>query len=493
MAIVPSRLAAHLRQLLRSEPPPVRERALLSGGCAVLYAAFSLIAPPFGELVQLDSYGYINFAAIRTAFYPIILRVLTAAGLSLEQITIVQLLALTLALAFLLDTLLRAGLSRLLTVLFALGMATNVFFTSFYGTIMTEAFFISVMMFASAWWIDYLRTGRAVFLALAGLCVGIATGIRPSGAIFLPMLMISAWLKFHRRDASIPIFLACLIGPVAAPIAAEITLYHVEHGPKRSSVLHQALFSKAALLARPDAKFVGPHAPALAELNKRLSATYQPVHAFVAGAPSSLARLQLTIGFEWISFASAMQDIAEVASQHGVPPDDLVVELTAQMARSDITGYLRLVLLDYVGSWCITLARFPPVAAPLSAYLDNAPRIPLESPGLPIPRPKPSAHGYVVFPAFMGAGGVTLLLATFIVIFIVRPRLGDRTAGQDAMIAAFFAASVHAAIGFNSLINNATSRYLIAAYPQILLALMFAVQAASERFGSRRETDLRSR
>jgi len=66
-----------------------------------------------------------------------------------------------------------------------------------------------------AFWIDYLRTGRAVFLVMTGLGFGLSIGIRPAGTVLVPMLLVSVWLKWQKRDVSGPLLVAALVLPLA--------------------------------------------------------------------------------------------------------------------------------------------------------------------------------------------------------------------------------------------------------------------------------------
>src|SRR5215471_5477588 len=98
--------------------------------CFLLFVALSLTLPPFFPLIQPDSDGYIQFAPSRTALYPLFLNFFMTMGLSLVEITYVQLALVSLALIVLLAALLRAGVPRMLIVLFVLGLACNSYFST---------------------------------------------------------------------------------------------------------------------------------------------------------------------------------------------------------------------------------------------------------------------------------------------------------------------------------------------------------------------------
>ena len=100
-----------------------------------------MLPPPYFPLLEADSAGYLNFIPQRTAFYPIFLRGMTQLGLSLEQITYVQTFLFSLALMTLLAAILRAGVSRVLVLFFAVALEANGYFSSLQRTISSESIF----------------------------------------------------------------------------------------------------------------------------------------------------------------------------------------------------------------------------------------------------------------------------------------------------------------------------------------------------------------
>ncbi|MCH9844747.1 MAG: hypothetical protein K0U39_04490, partial [Alphaproteobacteria bacterium] len=62
----------------------------VASGAGFLYFMIAFITPHLIPLLELDSYGYLDFSEKRTAFYPLFLDMMQAIGLSLNAITIVQ-------------------------------------------------------------------------------------------------------------------------------------------------------------------------------------------------------------------------------------------------------------------------------------------------------------------------------------------------------------------------------------------------------------------
>ena len=106
--------------------------ALFVIACLCSYAFVVLAIPPYTNLLEVDSAGYLAFAPHRTALYPAFLQACTALGLSHVQITWVQLAIFTAVLGYLLTVLLCAGFPKLLLGLFVAALAANFLFSSFH-------------------------------------------------------------------------------------------------------------------------------------------------------------------------------------------------------------------------------------------------------------------------------------------------------------------------------------------------------------------------
>ena len=95
--------------------------------------------------------------------------------------------------------------------------------------------------------------------------------------------------------------------------------------------------------------------------------------------------------------------------------------------------------------------------------------------------PPVSWRSIVVYPAFLIAGLVSLVLTFVLIAFLLHPSLGDRGTGQDIMIAAVFAATCHVYTLAISFINVSTPRFLMSVYPQLVMAVLFLILAFGRR------------
>jgi hypothetical protein len=446
--------------------------------CAFIFAGLSIFLPPYYPLLAPDSQGYINFSSSRTALYPILLRLLAGAGLSLEQITYVQLGLLSLSLIVMLSALLRVGVPRWIVILFTFALGANVGFSTFYRAILTEPLYFTVTMVALAFWLDYLRTGRAIFLILIGLGVGLLIGVRPAGIALLPMLPLSVWLKWPTRNVSASILVVALVLPTLTGVLTEQVLFRAEHGSQRDSILPNLLVGRAAMVVGPTSKFSGTHAELFSRLAAKLNSDFEPVRDFLSGMPL-LARPVLVATYEgFAQFQALRPELAEAARTTGIPVERLESEFGEQVILSNLPRYIGLSLTHYLGQWSITALTFPPTAHALDRYVTNYPSVPFEGALSPVTL-HPPAHlsSYVVYPAFIVLGIATLILSAFLIPFLLNPSRSDTPGMQYLCLAAFFSAMCQVDTVFLSLVNVSTPRFLMAVYPQLGFVVIFGAMA----------------
>jgi hypothetical protein len=461
----------------------LRGNLLFAIGSSLLGVAITLSLPPYYPLVQPDSAGYIAFDHSRTSFYPLFLRILLRSGLNLHQVTYVQLTIFYVCVLFLLLAMLRAGCKRFLVLILVIALATNIGFSSYYSTIMTESLFFSLSAIMVALLVDYLRTGRVVFIAAASLFVGLLYGIRPAAITLMPMLFVAAWLKWRARNCRAWLLAAALVGSLSVGPILESVVFSAEHRDDRASIVPNLLSGKAAMLMERNTEFSGPSAGTLNRLSAELYATYAPVHKFLSNIPSIVAWPVVSSTYEAVAQFSILDNaLAKASRRTGLSQDWLREQLGLRAIKHNIGGYLRLSLLNYFGQWSVTALNFPPAARAFNEYVDRYPDVPFrEKISLIILHPPASIKSYVIYPAFLGAGLVSLLLGIGVVVFLWKPELADRPRLHYLMLAGFFSAMCQVHTIVVSLVNVATPRFLMAVYPQLILVFIFLVVATFPR------------
>ena len=452
--------------------------------CVLAYAAAVLIVPPYTPLIEPDSSDYIQFTPVRTALYPAFLAICRALGLGLVEITWVQLAIFCAALAYLLTTLLRAAFPRWLLVIFVAMLAGNVLFSSFHRSILTESLYFSLSAVIAGLWINYFKSAHLNYLLAIGLVLGVMIGVRPAGLGILPMLLFTVWLK-RPKNMSTWMLVVALVLPVSVGIGAERLIYKAAHGGVRNSTAQNLAMGLSAMLIKPNMTFSGPHAAELNALGAQLYKKYQPVHRFLEAAPSLPVRTQLSAAYEiegqFFAFGSEIEDAAR---RTGMSTAELEIELGKQIVYQNLRGYLVLTMVNQFGQWSVAAQNFPPTAWRIAAYADANPDISFNG-NIPYAylHPRPTLVGLIVYPVFLIAGAVTLVLTVVFLVFLWRPRLMDSPEGFYLGIAAFFSAMCQGYTLFISLINEWTPRFLMSVIPQIEIVAICLVLIFMNRCG----------
>ena len=400
--------------------------------------------------------------------------------MNLHQIPYAQLFVYQVCLLFLLLAMLRAGCRRFVVVIFVIVSAANIGFSAYYATILTESLFFSVSAIAIAFLLDYLRTGRFGFIAGASLTVGLLYGVRPAAITLIPMLFVALRLKWDKRNCRAWILVAALIGSLAVGPILESVVFVAEHRDSRTSIVPNLLSGKAAMLVRRDSTFSGPHAHTLNGLAARLYDTYAPVHPFLSGIPSLIAWPVVSSTFEALAqFEVLDHALADASKRTGLSQEWLREQVGWRAIETNLGGYLRLPMLNCVRQWSVAALNVPPAAPALSDYVDRYPAVPIQSKlSATILHPAASLKGYIVYPAFIGAGVTTLLMAIGLLIFVWTPGLADRLRVHYLMLAGIFAATCQVHTIIVALVNVATPRLLMAIYPELVLVFIFLPVAA---------------
>jgi hypothetical protein len=477
---------------MASEPRTRRNRLLFALGCAVVYALVVHVVPPYTPLTEPDSAAYIEFSPFRPAYYPAFLALCRSLGLGLVGATWVQLLIFAAALAYLLAVLARSGFPKAWLALLVVVLAANPLFSSFHRSILSESITFSLGVVAVALWVDYFGTRRLCSLAGAGLALGMLIGFRLAGLGFLPLHLLAVRIA---RPRTSPLWLVVLIALVPPLLGAggERALYYAVHRTGAISQASYLWFAKAAMLIGPDIRFSGPNAEAFAALGRELHADYAPIQQTVAQAPDLAVRAQISAIYEGLAQYSVLNaSIERTARVTGLSEAAVRTEFARQVILQNLGGYVRLTLLNELGQWSVAAQNFPPVARALNAYADAHPADVTAGGRVPaaLVHPKASLTGLFIYPAFLAAGGVTLVLAFGFVAFLVRPSLAATPAGFYMSIACFLSAMCHSYTLFISLVNEWTPRFLMAVFPHLEIIGLCVVLAVWRRRAGGKPADI---
>ena len=213
---------------------------------ACLAAACIAADTGFAPVVMDDSYGYIDFWALRSSFYP---QFIAALGGNLQAVVYAQCIIYVATMAWLLYALHRRFGSHWLSAGFGLAAACNPFMWSYHAAIMSESLTLSainVLLIALLAMLDKTRVKYFSAVFLAGLAIGAAAGLRPALWGLAPAMALMAAFFWRERGVALPA-LACFIIALSQMTALEAAGYYARHDERRSS-LPLLLYGRAAML-----------------------------------------------------------------------------------------------------------------------------------------------------------------------------------------------------------------------------------------------------
>lgn len=217
------------------------------------------------------------------------------------------------------------------------------------------------------------------------------------------------------------------------------------------------------------------------ELSQRFSRMHRPVEAFLSHVPLPALPI-FTAGYALGQEQVMRQEIERASQASGEAKEPLIAELAKQTIIANITGQIRLTLLQYVGQWSIASLTFPPTARAINMLVDGYPDVPIfhNNSDDMLLHPQPRRSSYLVYPAFLTAGVVTLLLTFVFIPFLLCSALAERPRLRAVFLAAFFSLTCQLYTLILSFVNFATPRYLMAIYPVICLAAVFILMSLAQ-------------
>lgn len=322
---------------------------------AAAFVWFELRLPAPAELMQADSRTYLDFAAIRTAGYPLFLRLVEQLPGGLQLVPAIQLglygfAAWLLALAFR-----HLTESRLAGVLLLALLLGNAQVTRLSFMIMTESLFLTCLMLVLALACRLVTVPRWQTLALASLVAGIAVLIRPAAYAVLPALPLLAWWGWRdgmsRRETVAAAMYPCLL-----VLGLGMVAYHAEHGLWRTeSFLGSNLYGKAAAIV--DGTEMGPGPGPDQDTLRWMAATVAPDRAVIDKAPTRFDRFRLLVPYydiwRWHTVYDGLPARTDTQRGDTAALDAAMLRLSVEVIRAKPLAYLDDVALNYAALWTL--------------------------------------------------------------------------------------------------------------------------------------------
>ena len=198
-------------------------------------------SPSFFEILENDSFSYINNESIRYALYPSLIDFFQT---NYNYVIIFQVIFLALSIVFLVQVLSKFVVDKFLRLFFFFIILLNFYYTSFSKSILTEAIYFSFINFSIGFFL--IRNGtKNSFLTnfFIGFFIGGIMAIKPEGLLitfFLSFIYIIKQKEYLKR-------IIFVVGLCLLPFTENIIFYNLHD--ERNTVLDNSIIGKIFILS----------------------------------------------------------------------------------------------------------------------------------------------------------------------------------------------------------------------------------------------------
>ncbi len=372
------------------------------------------------QMVEPDSGSYIHFAGIRGLGYPFFLFLLRSLGIPLLDVFWVQLALHLATIPVLFGVLRRCTGNVWLPSLIVLVTYTNPEVADYYGKILTESLFLTVLVLFISFFLLFLRDRLQRDLLLASLFLAIDVTIKPAAwafVVLLSLVVLASVLQGRQRLRLI----AVLLVPVIGFVVADQIAWRIIQGPVRASLAPLHLFAKAGMIDAAVPKSLlteGPNAP----LQRALEQDAAPIRRLIERVPSATIARYLTANYEvFVQYRFAMAERRAIAEKRNL--DKALFDAGLERLRYGWPNYLRLTAHHYMTLWLIYNASHPAFYRAVNAFIAANRPLPYEKSVPLLTKTVKSAGLKAVVARFViaAAGVATFLLAGLGLFSLFRP------------------------------------------------------------------------
>tara|TARA_B100000886_G_scaffold320369_1_gene261752 strand:+ start:1121 stop:2509 length:1389 start_codon:yes stop_codon:yes gene_type:complete len=420
-------------------------------------------SPNFFSLLEPDSMSYANGDAVRTSIYPFIIKVFYAEDSKYIYLIYFQIFFLTFSLIFLLFILRRQGQDLFVIFIIYFFLFANIYYISFAKTILTEAFFFSLINFSTSLLLLEKKLAKSYFFsATFGLVIGGIYAIKSVGFILFFFFFLS-FLFFSIKYKKIKQILVCLIFSSIIPFL-EHKIYF-ETYESRSNVFSKSIIGKIFVLSgSPQVKFENYD-----ENHKSFLSIFKNdsklIYSYISKLKNPFLIANLKADYEVVGQYQYEKQINEFKLNSGIQNfDHFKKQLGFKIVSSNPIEFMKVSFWHYFGLWSpggkqLLVKNYEDL--PLKSMLKN-------STGYMI-----SLNKIILFIAICF---FSLLFFTFTIfsirsILIILRREWEKFDASNCLclICQIYLFSV-------SITNIATPRYLMPFYPVVLMIFCFYIK-----------------
>ena len=309
--------------------------------CLFLLTFFIIdFSPQILNQIQPDSGDYLNLHPARQTTYYIAIQVLKTLKIDL---IFFQKFFLSFSICILFFSIKKKTNIFLCLAAYIL-ILSNIYYTSFSKTILTESFLFSFINLAIAFLFELRKRFNLFFFAL---CCGIISSLKPIGIPFALILITLAIIQLKKINQVFLIILVFLIPNIIE------NLFFYSHFDKRETVFKHSVAGKLFILSGKDSFKISDYPENLHELLVVSKKEFKPIHQFLDDIDNIFLRSELLSDYEVV----AQYQTFNFQSVKNKFEEKIIFEnyskIFFQILKNNLSDYLMLSLYHYLGNWSI--------------------------------------------------------------------------------------------------------------------------------------------
>ena len=298
-------------------------------------------SPSFLEKIQPDSSDYLDFNQTRQTSYFLLFQILDKINV---DIIFFQNIFLSFSIVFLV-IFIRKETNYFFSIVSYLLIITNIYYTSFSKTILTESIFFSLFNIAI---VLLFRNEKNRNLIIFALACGFLASFKPIGIPISLLLILIFSIKIKKFNR---IFLMLVFFSIP-PIFENFTFYSKFN--ERESIFKTAVAGKLFLLSGKDSFIVSKYPENLNELLTKSKVEFKPIHKFLNNLDNIFLKSELLADYEVVAQYQTFDfdSIKNIDFDKRILSDNYL-KILFQIFEHNLSDYLILSLHHYLGNWSI--------------------------------------------------------------------------------------------------------------------------------------------
>ena len=442
------------------------------------FVAYLIWQPAF-PFLQSDSASYMEFAAMRTAGYPLFLALVQGAFGDLRYAIPIQLFAMVASAAYLALEIRRLTRSTAWGVATLVLVVSNIFIYRYAFTIMSEALFFAALAVFAGLICRICAAGSLGTLAAMSCTVGVAILIRPVAYVLLPILIAGAVIaSWQLRKPALAGLWA--VAPLGVLLISGSVAYYSNHGSFRTqSFLGHNLIGKIAYL--PGAG-VTSRFPEIPETIDRYMGPLRAIRLdnrhdrFLFREPH----------YDFVRYHLTAPSVDRLSAQGDLEKDDIRKEVALAFIAAHPLAFAEEVWLQLYSLWAVADLRTASDNARFKRIIASLPVDPFKDTALPRRSPMPWIAVYGIRTFMLGILAATLISIAFGVYSVVR----RKPTSPKWMALILLSILLHSYLILVAALQVGIFRYLIVTWPVIIAVGVMCLQVvldAARRWADARE------